>query len=531
MKRNIIFFTLFLISIVSGQETRQKDPNIELPEFVITGIEKVSLPILPKPKAEILTIISEDFIRPSFSPEELSISSLSEPVKKEINILDKAKSYDGKLMLGLGAYTVPTGKLEYGTTLNNGLIKGELWGKNVRAYVDDADVKTFGASVITSLFSDNNSDFLPGSSFKFGADYQYLGYKFFGSQIPGYQRDLHFGNFYFGYGNFPTENFKLNFKVDDRIFYVKDLDLLENNFNVNGFIETGLKEFTLAGNVQFSNYFTKTDSAGSSNFGFLKVNPYAVLNLSDHLTLRGGIIYAHMGSSNLFSPTASISLLFSKHVSFYGELRPDAVVLDPNALATKNRFYAISSIDPIMQKEKFNMKAAFKYEYETYFEIDAGMQYIDYENYFYFADTARSGFFMLDKVNAKSLSGFGNFLFHTGPNGVFYGGLILENLKAGDGNFIPYAPSLKINASYGYTFSNGLYVEPKINFFSHCYTDFENKERIFEFVDLAVKLEYKLTDNFNIFSDVTNILNHKNYFWRGYKEKSFDIVFGLNYRW
>jgi len=184
-----------------------------------------------------------------------------------------------------------------------------------------------------------------------------------------------------------------------------------------------------------------------------------------------------------------------------------------------------------MQKEKFNLKGAMKYEYETYFEIDAGMQYVDYDKYYFFADTANDGFFTLDNVNAKSLSGFVNVLFHTGPNGVFYGGVILENLKAGNGNFVPYAPTLKLNATYGYSFSNGLYIEPKFDFYSHSYTDLQNSKKIFEFIDAAVKLEYKLSDNFNIFSVVSNILNHKNYFWQGYREKKLDLIFGINYKW
>ncbi len=531
MRNFILFVTLILVTCITAQDTRQKDPNVELPEFVITGIEKVTLPVLPKPKAEIVTLISEDFIRPSYSPEELNISTLSDPEKKEVNILQKENGFYGNVNAGLGVYTLPVGQVSLGTPFQNGLIKGDLLVKNIRNYVDNADYSTFGAKVFTSIFSDNNSDFLPGSNFKLGANYNYLNYKFYGSMTPDHNRSLHFSNIYFGYSNFPTENFKLDFKIDERIFFVKDLNLMENNFNVDGFIQTGFKEFLIGGNLTYGNYYTKADLAGSAKYNFINVHPYAEFNLSDHFTVRGGIVYAHLGSSNLFSPTAAMSLLFSDKVSFFAELNPDAIVLDPRSLAEKNRFYAISTITPVMQKEKFNLKGAIKYEYETYFEIDAGMQYVDYDKYFYFSDTSGSGYFTLDNVNGKKLSGFVNFLFHTGPNGVFYGGVILENLKAGNGNFIPYSPSLKLNATYGYAFSNGLYVEPKLDFYSHSYNDIENSQRISEFVDASVKFEYKLSGNFNIFSIVSNILNHKNYFWQGYREKKLDLLFGINYKW
>lgn len=531
MKKNILLFILILVPVVFAQETRQKDPNIELPEFVITGIEKVTLPVLPKPKAEIITIITDDFIKPSYSPEELSISTLSAPEKKDVDIFKKENSFTGNFNAGLGVYTLPVAQVSIGAPFENGLFKGDLSFKNVRDYVSNSDYSTFGTKLFSSIFSDNNSDFLPGSTFNFGANYNYINYKFYGSITPEYNRSLHFSNIYFGYESFPSENFKLNFKIDDRMFYVKDINLFENNFNVDGFLQTGFKEFLVGGDVNYGNYYSKADLAGTSKYNFIKVNPYAEFNLSDNLTVRGGIVYAHLGSKNLFSPTAAISMLFSKQVSFYGEIKPDAIVLDPRSLAEKNRFYEISTITPIMQKEKFRLKAALKYEYETYFEIDLGMQYADFEDYYFFSDTASTGFYSLDNINAKSLSGFVNFLFHTGPNGVFYGGLILENLKDGDGNYIPYSPSLKLNATYGYTFPGGFYIEPKLDFYSYCYTNIKNTDKISEYIDASFKFEYKLNYNFNIFSVINNLLDHKNYLWEGYLEKKLDLVFGINYKW
>jgi len=122
MKKNILLFILVLIPIVFAQETHQKDPNIELPEFVITGIERVALPVLPKPKADIVTIISDDFIKPSYSPEELNISTLSDPEKKDADIFQKVNSFYGNVNAGLGIYTLPTGQISLGSPFQNGLI-------------------------------------------------------------------------------------------------------------------------------------------------------------------------------------------------------------------------------------------------------------------------------------------------------------------------------------------------------------------------------------------------------------------------
>ncbi|MGE5411106.1 MAG: hypothetical protein ACM3MI_09130, partial [Clostridiales bacterium] len=138
-----LFFILALPALLFAQEHNnnqnqpQNQPKVELPEFVITGVRPVSLPTVSKQKAEVVSTLSREFFLLGFSPEELSIAELSNPVRKEITFSTDTSKYNGRIIFGAGAYTLPMGELSYGKSFDNGVFNGKLWGSNVRSYYKD----------------------------------------------------------------------------------------------------------------------------------------------------------------------------------------------------------------------------------------------------------------------------------------------------------------------------------------------------------------------------------------------------------
>jgi hypothetical protein len=84
MTKKIIFSALFLFHFVSAQ---QQNPNVELPDFVITGTDVISVQGAQKIQPEFISTISEQFFKPVFSPEELEVKDLSSPIKGDLNIM------------------------------------------------------------------------------------------------------------------------------------------------------------------------------------------------------------------------------------------------------------------------------------------------------------------------------------------------------------------------------------------------------------------------------------------------------------
>jgi outer membrane receptor protein involved in Fe transport len=68
-------------------------------------------------------------------------------------------------------------------------------------------------------------------------------------------------------------------------------------------------------------------------------------------------------------------------------------------------------------------------------------------------------------------------------------------------------------------------------YFSEAYTDYLNDNKIPAQLDLNLSLNYKLFRKFQLTLDFENLLNDKYYYFRNYKAKPIDILFGFEFRW
>jgi len=108
MKNFLIFIFMFaLTSKVFGQDDKGKNPNVELPDFVITGNDVVTLQKGKKIDPDVIPILNEQFLKPGYSPEDLALSELSDPIRNQFSLTDSLNYFTGKLEAGAGIYTLP----------------------------------------------------------------------------------------------------------------------------------------------------------------------------------------------------------------------------------------------------------------------------------------------------------------------------------------------------------------------------------------------------------------------------------------
>ncbi|MBN1638222.1 MAG: TonB-dependent receptor, partial [Ignavibacteriales bacterium] len=188
--------------------------------------------------------------------------------------------------------------------------------------------------------------------------------------------------------------------------------------------------------------------------------------------------------------------------------------------------------DNVFVKNKINLKAAIKFQYDTYFEIVGGAQLLRASNFPFFQDTTTQGVFDINiSEQVTKVAGFLNLLFHLGPNGVLYSESELQLTKEDDGNYIPYNPFFWNQTSYGYYFDFGLNARIKSHVSIGTYTDIQNTVKLPMYFNLALEFGYKLSDNFTITLNLENLLNKKNYIYKNYKEKPIDAILGFSYYW
>ena len=118
-----------------------------------------------------------------------------------------------------------------------------------------------------------------------------------------------------------------------------------------------------------------------------------------------------------------------------------------------------------------------------------------------------------------------------GINGILTAEITYNSIEDNSGKKIPYSPQFKIIAKYNYDFNLSIMIEPSVKYFSNSYADIANTVEIKPFVDLGLRISKKLNNNIYVFVEGSNLLNHSNYIYDGYKELPVSLNGGVSIRW
>ncbi|HKI77899.1 MAG TPA: hypothetical protein VKA26_05110 [Ignavibacteriaceae bacterium] len=529
MKKIILIFIISLLpSSLLAQD--KQNPNVELPDFVITGKDVISLQKAKKLDPGFISTISEEFIKPVFSPEELGIKDISNPIQNESGILNTEKVYSAKLNVVTGIYNSPSGNFTFTQPFGSGIFEAAINGENHRAYVENSDWYGANGGLNLSFFVPGDSK-IRGTQFKIHGDYGLSSYKFFASNNPGERRNYYKGNISVDINNLVNRHFIFSLKAADEYSYLNKENFTENLIKTDGFFKANFSYFKIGSNINYTKQILKNNLIGSGNFDYLSVRPYVETLILNSFKIAAGINYSNSGSSNYLSPYASAALKINDFISLYGELDPHAEFVGSGLLLSQNMYFNTQNFANTFVKKTSDLDVSIKYEYFKYFEIDVGAKYFRATNLPYFVNSAQPGRFDVNFSSAKSYGGYINFLFHPGPAGMFYASIDYNDTKDLNGNYIPYNPKLIGSAHYSYNFGSKLYAEPKIFFSSQSYADLNNTIKVDSFINLGIKFLYKFVPNFSLSVELSNLLDRKNYKWMGYKESPLDFFAGFTYKW
>lgn len=533
MKR--FFYTIVILFITftlnAQDKTENQGQSIELPDFVITGVQSIEIPVQKKPRPELIPILSKDFFNPIYAPEEFELSDFSKPVKKDAVIFNNNNANNGMFYVGAGIHTLPTGEFYFNTGSEHFLLSANLWGTNIKDYENYSDYNISGANLNTDFFVGINSSFMPGLKISLNADYVRDAYRFYGTFNPADKREREKGKAGISFSNLLNKNIKYSLDFSGSVFKLSDNALQENVTSANGFIELNMNKLAAGGNVLFKTQALKNYFPDTKN-NFISTSAYLKIKTSSALHAKIGITYSKQDSNSFIAPNASVSAKLGKNLAFFGEYSPYAEFNTIDQLTEKNRFYILGFDQNIFTEVKSNFKGTLKYQYNRYFEISAGVGYSKIDNFIYFAEIVDPGEFYLmtaDDVNKTYM--FADLLFYLGPYGEFYGSTLYQSVKTSGGNYIPYIPKLSAELLYKFNFTEDLYVKMGIQFEFDYQSDLMHRKIRNDFNNLFASFGYSITNNLLFKATVENILNSENYRFNNYKEKPFDVLAGVEYRW
>lgn len=534
MRSNLILILVIILSLqAAAQETKKSNPNVELPDFIITGKEVISVEQAKKIPPDFVSTISSGFIKPSYSTEELQLKEFPDPVKNNLNLLDSSDYHNGWLEGGVSSYYLPAGKLIYSSPFTNGVFEGRAGLLSQRAHVDHSEKYSLNGGATLYYFIKSETPAFDGMKLKLNGDLATSGYRTYGAAYDTSvaKRQLGTGYFSFLINNLQNEDFIYELNFSDQLAALDQPDFSENLTGFDGIAKINLSAFNLKIDFNYKRQFILNKMHNNSEFYFVNFRPTAGIDISGTLRADFGFTYAQDGSHTFSAPYASAALRLEDNLTLFGEFAPAVEFLTENYFIRMNPYFNVSTFTNLFFEKTNVLKGVLKYEYGRYFEIDGGIKYYTSDEIPYFKNDIIYGTFNLATTGGNSTAGFVNLLFHLGPYGVFYGTAQYENTKDDHGRFIPYYPEWTASMNYGYNFDMGLSTEASIYYNSKTYADLINTQTLNSYIDIGLNFSYKLMPGFFISLKMNNLINNENYKWLRYKELPLDIIGGIKFTW
>lgn len=522
---------ILLLSIFVYSQDSQKSPNVELPDFVITGNEEVQLPIVAKPRPELISTVSEEYFKPLFSSEELDVKDFSDPLKKNAIFLDSIQYLNFNLDAAVGMVSMPKVDLKLNLPFTNTLINAGVNGEYQRAYTDFSDRIFYKGMLNFDHYFERDGGFLPGVIFALNGNLSQDHYKYYGSSQPDKKNNLMLGNFQFGIKNLGSESFPFSTFIISEYLNLPENNISENNVKLKGFTALSYSRIDVRTNFTYSTQYLKNSLLPEINMNYLDFSGALNIKFSQQFKIHIGMHYSKSDTNSLVSPYAALAFRIDKGISFFAEYHPESEFLTNKMLLEQNRFFDASNFRNFFFKKSGKFILSFKYEYDKYYEIEAGVGHFSSFGYPYFSDAVKNGFFNLSTTEAKNVNGFVNLFFHPGPFGWFYGEINFQSIRDSLENQLPYYPIAEGFLSYGHKFPYNITLETKFKFRSKMYADIGNSFSIAPIFNLGLKLYYPFYEYLNITLEGDNLFNQSSYRWRNYLEPPMNIMLGINYNW
>jgi len=532
--RLIVIFAVIFSMQGAAQESQKSNPNVELPDFIITGKEVINVDQAKKIPPDFVSTISGKFILPSYSPEELQLKEFPDPLKNRLNLFDSLDYDKGWLEADLGTYYLPAARLVYSSPLGGGVFEGRAGALNQREYSLNSAKNSLNAGATLYYFIKSEFPAFNGMKLKLNGDLAAENYKLYGAYFdlaPAEKRSLTTGNFSFLVNNLSNKSFIYEVNFSDQLASLDNPDFSENLLGFNGFARGEFSAFNVNVNLDYKRQYILNKMQDNSEFYFVKIRPTVGLNLSDVLRADFGISYAQDGSHSFSAPYAAAALHLESNVTLYGEFAPSAEFLTENYFIRLNPYLNVSTFTNLFFEKSNVLKALLKYEYGRYFEIDGGIKYYTSDEIPYFKNNIITGAFDLASTGGNSASVFLNMLFHPGPYGIFYGTAQYEDTRDDGGKLIPYHPEWTASLNYSYDFDFGLGTAAKLYYASKTFADLINSQTLNSYIDLGLNFSYKLTPGFFITFKMNNLLNNRNYKWLRYELLPFNVTGGIKVAW
>ncbi|MBU1100065.1 MAG: TonB-dependent receptor [Bacteroidetes bacterium] len=530
MKKIILLFCVGFASLMNAQN-KELEQSIELPDFVITGVQSVDIPTISKMKAELMPILGTQFFNPSYQPDKLNSKKIEVPFNDAPDILKMEFPLNYMLEIGAGRYTLPKGFFSVGSTTSNIIFNGRLWTSNISDFSAFSGENVFGAALNARIFTNSNSNFLPGLVVNVDSKYERDGYNYYGSVLPNTEQVANEIMMGLGVDYYTDHYFSFAANIQYNGLSQSLANLTDNSFVGNGMIKFALPLFSIKLESKIISNNIEDDNTLSTSRNFISNFASAEIGNKGFI-LGGGVYYSKLESKNFFFPRVYASLQLNEFVTVKGEAGGSSDYRTYHDIFNANKFTGSAVNDSLHYIEKdFYISGSLTYEYKKYFQLIGGAEYSHFNNNYYF-DEDITGIYLTTPVkDLKRICLFGKAFFHLGPFGALYAQAEFQQFTFSDDLKVPYEPMFRTELEYNYQLSSKIGLGVKYIFRYETYSDRTNTNLLDTYHNLETNISYELFERFNLKLELQNILNRDNFVFNGYNQKPFDVIAGFTYLW
>ncbi len=561
MKRTFVIIFFFVTALSIAQEKKeaaqkevdvkkpseaQKDdvplPKIDLPEFVITGNEKINLDLQPKTEEDEDRLFTPE--KPSPGIRNLAADGGLSPKQTKLFVTTPS-ALNGKIFSSIGFFTTPQFNGWFGQhdNANSYVING--YYSSTEGHVKNADGWKGGFGAKGKYVMPDSSNFLPYAQLSGDMTYGRESYHAYGSEIaPARVRDLSALGVSLGLGS----RYALPYRSMTGLDYTGTIGLstfdatdfgksTESDFYINGGATTRLFGTLFRGLVEYrtTGYTMNIPSIHSGQWFAIKADGLTSVFTSLQLSyaVQQWIYRGNIGvTSGRFYPNVELRYFMTENALLYAGGVPSVERTTLSSLIEQNRYINFNSF---VRHSDNKINAYVGMEFTPLDELTAKAKYSykQVNNYPTFLDTGGAKVWEVTYLSGVYSSIFDMSMTYrlNGKQNVTAFVTARSVRQKDSSGVMPYVPKISFGSVYHQFFDLGLHVEVLAEYVASRYTNFSNSNSTAGYVYTSVKADMELMEHFRGYCEIQNLINQHYYIWNGYRERELYVSLGISYQW
>lgn len=504
------------------QENKQTQP-IELPNFIIEGKEQLNVRTGVKQfptRTAPLTSIELDSINTIQKQQAILLPPKSMPAMIFNNAYQK-----GYLFANIGNYMSANVQAGYEIKDNEYSFFGNGFVDYTDGHLKNSGYTNAGLDLQVDYIAPKKFWIFGGSKTRANFDIKMDNFKLYALPTAT-ERKAHLINLavesegeFEGYKFFTGAGFK-RLSLEH-----KNADLFDNAFSgqIQLRKETSDFEFKLGSEVQFHGI-----SGDASNY--LNLGGGLKINLNDMTFDLSGSFQSVGATDGVQRGNIAVNFAYDYRINKLFTLK---AVLDVGfdndhlfELFDMNRYIETKPLIDFTYHR--NITGRINYHPDMNITASAGFKVGGNDRFKYFEiDTTAQ--FKLNYASAQDVEIFADIAYNLSDYDNIFGGINFKSVTFSDSlsNKVPFIPALKLRAYYERKWSKEFGTQIGVEYFGSRYCDYQNNRELDGFINLNLKIDYKLNDYLKICGKIDNLINSEIYLWENYKEREIFISAGI----